>query len=63
MNLKNDLEVALKNWGSIKTTINKESIELWGTISPKFIIKTYNTLCKSQNIYGPPILKCKKKLI
>lgn len=63
MKLKNDLEVALKNWGSIKTTINKESIELWGGISPKFIINTYNTLIKSQIIYSPPILKCKKKLI
>jgi hypothetical protein len=64
MNLENDLKVALKNWGSIKTTVNKESIELWGNISPKFIIKTYNNLCKSEIVYGPTsLLKRKKKLI
>ena len=54
---KNDLEGVFKNWGPIKATVDKESIELWGKITPNFIIKTYQFLSARPGIINPDIIE------
>lgn len=57
MRLKNDLDNILKNWGPIKAEVDEESIELWGKINPKFIIKTYQFLSARSGIVNSYIIE------
>lgn len=57
MNPKNDLQIALMNWGPTKAPIDKKSIELWGRINPEIIIEMRKVLGQSPIITELPIPK------
>jgi hypothetical protein len=58
---RGDLDRALKIWGSIRTPISRESIELWGKIDSEDVISLYRmlTITKGIVITEPKALKHK----
>jgi hypothetical protein len=58
---RGDLDRALKIWGSIRTPISRESIELWGKIDSEDVISLYRMLTKGLVIMEPKALKHKSK--
>jgi hypothetical protein len=58
---KEDLDRALRIWGSIRTPISKESIELWGRIDPGAVINVYRMLTKGLVVTEPKALEHKNR--
>ena len=56
-----DLDRTLKIWGPIKSSISRESMELWGRVEPESVINLYNMLSKGLVTTETMALKRKNK--